>query len=243
MSELLIFGGTTEGRQLAEFCAASGIPCGISVTTEYGASLLPKGMRVHVGRLTCGEMQALILREGYTSAVDATHPYAVEATSNIRQACEALHIPCERLVRERVPLSGETAESMEALTALLNACDSVILSTLGSKAIPALTGVRDFRRRVWLRILPSDTAIEEAAALGFDRSHILCEKGPFTTEQNLAHIRKSGAGILVTKESGTVGGYPEKQEAARKSGIRLITLTRPQEPGKTLEEIKKELSA
>lgn len=42
MSEVLIFGGTTEGRLLAEFCAAKGIRAAVSVTTDYGAELLPR---------------------------------------------------------------------------------------------------------------------------------------------------------------------------------------------------------
>ena len=42
MSEVLIFGGTTEGRLLAEFCAAKGIRAAVSVTTGYGAELLPR---------------------------------------------------------------------------------------------------------------------------------------------------------------------------------------------------------
>ena len=39
MSEILIFGGTTEGRLLAEFCAAKGIRAAVSTATEYGAEL------------------------------------------------------------------------------------------------------------------------------------------------------------------------------------------------------------
>ena len=42
MSEVLIFGGTTEGRLLAEFCATKEIRAAVSVTTDYGAELLPR---------------------------------------------------------------------------------------------------------------------------------------------------------------------------------------------------------
>ena len=54
----------------------------------------------------------------------------------------------------------------------------------------------------------------------------------------MAHIRKSGAEILITKESGSAGGYPEKAEAAKRLGIELITIKRPEESGYTLSEIK-----
>lgn len=79
---IFLFGGTTEGRKIAEAiaevnrewaardaaaCAAhesSGLPIAaeVYVTTTYGASLLPAGpgIRVHVGRLDAEEMTALL---------------------------------------------------------------------------------------------------------------------------------------------------------------------------------------
>lgn len=81
---IFLFGGTTEGRKIAEAiaevnsawaahedataCAAhesSGLPIAaeVYVTTTYGASLLPAGpgIRVHVGRLDAEEMTALLM--------------------------------------------------------------------------------------------------------------------------------------------------------------------------------------
>ena len=72
---IFLFGGTTEGRKIAEAIvevnrewaardvASSGLPIAaeVYVTTAYGASLLPAGpgIRVHVGRLDAEEMTAL----------------------------------------------------------------------------------------------------------------------------------------------------------------------------------------
>ena len=80
---IFLFGGTTEGRKIAEAiaevnrewaardaaaCAAhesSELPivAEVYVTTAYGASLLPAGpgIRVHVGRLDAEEMTALFM--------------------------------------------------------------------------------------------------------------------------------------------------------------------------------------
>ena len=73
---IFLFGGTTEGRKIAEAivevnrewaardAASSGLPIAaeVYVTTTYGASLLPagSGIRVHVGRLDAEEMTALL---------------------------------------------------------------------------------------------------------------------------------------------------------------------------------------
>ena len=119
---------------------------------------------------------------------------------------------------------------------LLNRSDDTILSTLGSKSIAELTKVRRFCDRIWLRLLPSDSVSAECVRLGFDPAKLIYEKGPFSTEQNLEHIRLSGAKILLTKESGSIGGYPEKEKAAKIEQIRMITLRRPFETADGYDE-------
>lgn len=239
MCKVLIFGGTTEGRELAEYCAVRGIPALSSVTTELGAKLLPEGADVTVGRLDIDSMAALI-RRGFSLVIDATHPYAEEASANIRAACGRVGAVYYRVIRDAglSEYCGEVVSDTDELVKRLNALSGTILSTLGSKEAAALTGVSDYAERVWLRILPSGENIEHCVSLGFDRAKIIAEKGPFTLEQNIGHIKKSGAAILVTKNSGAAGGYPEKAAAARECGIMLITIGRPRESGISLDEIK-----
>lgn len=54
---------------------------------------------------------------------------------------------------------------------------------------------------------------------------------------NKATINHVNAEYFVTKESGKTGGFREKLEAARESGARLIVIRKPEEEGKTLEEV------
>lgn len=237
MSELLIFGGTTEGRLLAEYCAKSGISADVSVATDYGASLLPEGVNVLCGRLDTDEMTALMLKNEYSLVIDATHPYAVEATKNIKAACEKAGIRCLRLIRKSSASQGKIACDMAELIKLLNSSEGAVLSTLGSKALAELTKVRNYRERLWIRVLPSAEILEQCRRLGYDTAKVIQEKGPFTARQNVAHLKKSGAKILVTKESGETGGYSEKAEAARICGAEMITLARPAEEGHSFEEI------
>ena len=236
MFKLLIFGGTTEGRQLAEYCAIKGINADVSVATEYGASLLPECINTLCGRLDAQQMSELI-RRGYSAVIDATHPYAAEASENIKFACDATGALYLRLIRKSVVSCGKTAQDMDVLIKMLNTSDDVCLSTLGSKSLLSLTAVTDFRRRLWVRVLPSEKVLAQCRELGYDTSKVIQEKGPFTVEQNIAHLQKSGAKILLTKESGANGGYPEKAEAARVCGAEMITLARPSESGLSFEEI------
>ena len=244
MYRLLIFGGTTEGRRLAEFCAASGIPAAVSVATDYGASLLPQHIEILSGRRDADGITALLTGSDFTHVIDATHPYAEEATANIRIACKKSGLPYLRLIRDVSAVCGIAVYDTDELVHKLNAHDGVILSTLGSKLLPALTAVQDYGKRIWVRVLAADTIVRYCTDLGFSAEQVIAETPPFSVEQNLSHIRKSNAKLLVTKESGKTGGYPEKCEAAKQAGITLVTLCRRQhEQGMTLTEIQNWLNS
>ncbi len=237
MSKVLIFGGTTEGRALAEFCVKNCISADVSSATDYGADLLPAAVGILRGRLDADGIQMLLQRNQYSLVIDATHPYAIEATQNIRQACSAQNTAYYRLLRDSSPVYGESVSGLNDLVTLLNRTDDTILSTLGSKSVSALTAVSDYADRIWLRLLPSDTVLDTCTSLGYDPDKIILANGPFRTDENIAHIRQSHADILLSKESGAIGGYPEKAAAAKFCGIRMITLCRPQETGYTYDEI------
>ncbi len=234
MADLLIFGGTTEGRKLAEFCCKLKVSADISVTTDYGSSLLQKSnvIRVIKGRLDASQIEELIRKNGYLSVIDATHPYAIAATSNIREACEKTSAKYMRIIREsNQNIGGTIIKNLPETIEYLNSNNKKILSTLGSKEIPMLTKIKRFSERFWVRVLPF-------AAIGcqqLPKSHIIAEKPPFSIAQNIAHIQMSGAEILLTKESGNVGGYQEKIKAAEICEIEVITIPRPVENGCTLE--------
>ncbi len=112
--KLGIFGGTTEGRLLAETCTACRIPALVSVATEYGRGLLGESpfLTVHTGRMDEETMTRWMEDNGLTDVIDATHPYAREASDNIRKACARSGASYHRLVREGTGTGadGGTAE-------------------------------------------------------------------------------------------------------------------------------------
>lgn len=240
MSEILIFGGTTEGRILAEYCADNGIPTLVSVTTEYGASLLPNGVEFSEGKMDAGQIAEFLGERDFSLVIDATHPYARAATANIKAACERRKVPYYRVLREESgEISGRICNDVSAAVDYLNESEKRALITTGSKELAAFTKVRNFAERLFVRVLPAEGIEQQCVSLGFQRENLIVEKGPFSVEQNVNHIRDTGVEILVTKESGAAGGYPEKCEAARVCGIELLTITRPKESGISVEEMKK----
>lgn len=106
---IVIFGGTTEGRQLAEYLVQlnrkrekTEAVIHVCVASEYGAQVLPEAeeIKVHIGRLEQADMQEFLQEVQADICVDATHPYAVIVTQNIYRACKEVDVPYIRVRRE-----------------------------------------------------------------------------------------------------------------------------------------------
>ena len=103
-----MFAGTTEGRNLAEFLEKNQIPTEVCVATQYGETLLEEGkyLHVHAGRLDETEMEQQIQKQQITLVIDATHPYAVIVSQNIRRACSRREQSTSVLREKRWTLPG-----------------------------------------------------------------------------------------------------------------------------------------
>ena len=230
MYKLCVFAGTTEGRELAEFLAGQPVQTVVCVATEYGGSLLPGGnLEVLTGRLTREQMQELFARREFDLVVDATHPYAQAVTQNICSACEDTKTPYLRLLRPDGAEAGDGVyvEDAAAAAAYLDQVEGNILLTTGSKELHAFAGIRDFAERAYARVLPMEESLELCRKAGLAPAHILTMQGPFSKEMNLAMLHMTQSKYLVTKASGSTGGFPEKAEAAREAGVRLVCIGRP----------------
>lgn len=230
MKNTVIFSGTTEGRLLAESFAAAGIPVTVCVATEYGEEVMQpdKLIEVHTGRLDESSMEKFLASKNTDIVFDATHPYAVEVSQNLRKVADSLGITYKRIEREtatheadfNVTYVKNTAEAVK----ILEASESRILLTTGSKELNDFLAVRD---RLYVRVLPSVESIELCEQAGIEKSHIIAGQGPFTYEENLALLKRYDIGVLVTKASGKNGGYDEKIRAAQAAGVSVITIERP----------------
>lgn len=241
--KILLFAGTSEGRRLCGHFIKKGIPFDISVATEYGRELLeedgPSQNHILVNRLSREEMEALIKKNGYALVVDATHPYAVEVTRNIQSACEAAHVSYLRLLRDEGSVENMiSCDTVEHAVDFFRTHSGNILSTIGSKELRCFTNLEGYGQRVFARILPLPSAVEECAAMGFQGRNLICMQGPFSYEMNVAMLRQYQCRYLLTKNSGKAGGFDEKIRAARDAGVQVVLIDRPvEENGHSYEEV------
>ena len=241
MCKLCIFAGTTEGRELVSFLAGQPVSVVACVATEYGQTLLPScdNLTVSAGRLTQPEMEALFARESFDMVIDATHPYAALVTENIAAACQAAGVAYHRLLRSDtcMPENAVFADSIPQAVEYLNRTAGNILLTTGSKELHRFAGMENFSQRVYARVLPMEDSLRLCREAGLQPSHILAMQGPFSQELNAATLRALGAAYLVTKASGTAGGFQDKISAAQACGVTAVIIGRPpQHAGTDLEQ-------
>lgn len=248
LKDILVFAGTTEGRKLSETLAVSEIAHTICVATEYGETVLKENpfMTVHRGRMDKEEIKEFIQRGSFKAVVDATHPYAEIVTENIMAAMEGMTVPYLRLKRELKALKKEENvirfETNEACAKALEEIKGNILLTIGSKELPKYCVSEQVRNRLFVRVLPGMESLSLCMEQGMKGKQIIAMQGPFTTEMNEAMIRQYGISCLVTKQSGMSGGYFEKLEAAKKTGILVCSIGHQgEDTGDSFYEICNEL--
>ena len=101
MNKVIVFAGTTEGREICSFLKKYEIASLACTATEYGKCRIEEGgaLTVRSGRLTEEEMEQLFGEEQPEMVIDATHPYADLVSENIRSACEKAGKTYLRLLR------------------------------------------------------------------------------------------------------------------------------------------------
>lgn len=244
--KIFLTAGTEDGRKLAEFLARHGYNVTASVTTDYGKKILSshEGITISDKKLNADELTE-ILRGNFDVLVDASHPYAVNVSQNSVEACRRAEIFYIRFEREEVKIDDENIFTVESYE------DAAIKSSQLGKNIFITTGSRNLKKFVespalkncnlTVRILPTAEVLKECENLGLTPKQIIAVQGPFSTELNVELFKHCRAEVIVTKNSGTVGGTDTKIDAAKILKLPVIMINRPKifypNVAKTFDEV------
>ena len=241
-----IIAGTRDGREIAAHLADSfqkrkekgnrAPEIFLTVVSTYGKKLaMHEGIEVEVGRFTKEDMVSEISKMGITAILDASHPYAAIVSETAREAAAETGVSYIRYERpgaalpdyEKLHVVSNEAEAAETVGRLGNK----ILLTTGSKTLktfvtsPFLAG-----KEIWARVLPTSSVLSECEALGLLPKYILALQGPFSYKMNAAMIHDYEIDVLVTKNSGLIGGSDKKFSAAVDAGIHIVVIEKPKAP-------------
>ena len=222
---ILLLGGTTEARRLAEVLVAEGVRVKTSLAGDVVDLRLPPG-DVRVGGFGGADGLASYLRcEDVTAVVDAIHPFAERMSANAAEACNTVGVPLVRLSRPSWASHPDAAAwrwvaSLNDARAAAELLGTRPFLATGRQSVPPFLTWTD--RYVLLRVVdPPKVAVPATW-------EVLPARGPFTLDDELDLLATRRIDVLVTKDSG--GPTTAKLDAAARLGVTVVMVRRPAAP-------------
>jgi len=224
---VLILGGTTEARQLAERLAPRR---DLDVTLSLAgrtSNPVPHPVPLRVGGFGgAGGLADYLKAERIDRLIDATHPYAAQMSVNAVSAAAQARVPLLALRRPAwTAVMGdrwtEVADSRAAAQALGAVPRRVFLALGRNEIAPFESAPQHFY------LVRSVDPVEPPLAV--PHATYIQARGPFREEDDRALLVAHAIDTVVSKNSGGAAAYG-KIAAARALGIEVILLRRPTLP-------------
>lgn len=208
-----------------------------TTTTEYGAKLAREsGSDATIARpLLKDEITKIIIDEDYEILIDATHPFAEHITQTSASISRELNLPYIRFERPTTNLENIDTTHIHYVNSFDEAGKLIesefnkgnILHFAGANTMEEILKYVDVER-FYPRILKVQSSLEKCEKLNVNPDHIIPMTGAASLKENIELIRKYDASVMITKESGEIGGVIEKIQAANKMDVAVIMIKRPE---------------
>jgi precorrin-6A/cobalt-precorrin-6A reductase len=243
----MVMAGTSDAvRIISSLADLDDIEVIATTTTKYGGDLaISAGAdEIIVGRLGVQEIADLIEVNKIDLLVDATHPFAADASLNAIKSAHKSGIKYIRFERPSMPIPNhekvfEVSTFEEAAKKSKEICEDN-----SNGKIMHLAGVSTLHHiinkispeLIVVRILPMAFSIRKSLELGIPQVNIIAMQGTFSKEFNKALMKEYAIELIVTKESGETGGLHFKIDAAIELEIPIIIVKRPK-----IQKLKQEI--
>ncbi|MFE9933768.1 cobalt-precorrin-6A reductase [Streptomyces sp. NPDC005533] len=223
---VLILGGTTEARRLAEALEQHpSYQVTTSLAGRVSAPLLPPGGTRVGGFGGIAGLAGWIIGFSVTHVVDATHPFAERISFNAAEAQALTGVPTLALRRPGwTPGPGDDwrfVDSLEEAAAALPPLGGRAFLTTGRMGLHTFAHLTD----TWFLVRSVDPPDGPVPP----RMEVLLDRGPFTLADERELLARHRIDVLVTKDSGGSATAP-KLTAAREAGIPVLVVRRPPVP-------------
>lgn len=231
--QILIFGGTTEGRKTANWLSDLKQPFYYSTKTNSHPLISEMGECLS-GGMNVEEMIEFCRNQEIKLIVDAAHPFAADLHMNLHRVASELDMAIVRIEREFVErLEHEHIHYLPSMEACIQAIKKEgierVLSLVGVKTLPKIKKALA-KCDIWFRILNFTDSIRIAndANVREERLIVSSRFENLLLEEEL--IKEHGIQGIMTKESGYSGLLDKKMQLAIKHEIPLFVVKRPDLP-------------
>ncbi|MCW5315106.1 cobalt-precorrin-6A reductase [Nostoc sp. KVJ3] len=232
---LLILGGTGDAAELAaRVVTIQGLE---AITSLAGRTRQPS---VPLGDFRVGGFGGVAGLASYLRVkqidllIDATHPFASQISFNAADAATEVGVP--RLMLIRPPWekgNGDRwieVDSVAAAAASLHNQAQRVFLTVGRQELAAFAHLEE----IWFLMRMIDSPTDDALV---PAGKILCDRGPFTLNNERQILIHHKIDTIVSKNSGGNATKP-KIIAARELGIKVVMVNRPAiPPGEQVNDV------
>ncbi|MGN0176360.1 MAG: precorrin-6A reductase [Methanobrevibacter sp.] len=236
--KIFLLGGTKDSINIIKFIKKNYDAFILTTTTtEYGAKLAKEGGSddIIARPLPKEEIINIITNEKFDILIDATHPFASHITQTSTSIAKELKIPYLRFERPITNLKNINTSNIIYANSFVDA-GKIISNEFNQSNVLHFAGANTMEdvlknvstEKFYPRIVKVKSSIEKCKKLDINPNHIIPMTGAASKEENIELIEKYDAGIIITKESGEIGGVLDKIEAANIKNIKIIMIQRPQ---------------
>lgn len=225
---VLVFGGTTEGKKVAELFDV--IEQDYFYSTKTDAHKYIKGTRVF-GGMDAPKINRFCQENHIRLIVDAAHPFALELHKNIHEVSVQLKLNVIRYERKFPKI--QNSELLRYFDSYEDMASAVLRNKF--KNTLALTGVQTIaklkaicaQQNCYFRILDTQLSRTKAKETGVSSEYIIPMTPKADKQEFVELAKKVNAEVLLSKESGESGYFETKVAAAKKLNIPLWVVKRP----------------
>lgn len=235
---ILLLGGTKDSINIIKFIKKNYDAYILTTTTtEYGAKLAKEGGSddIIARPLPKDELLEIITKNHYDILIDATHPFAEHITQTSASIAKELKLTYFHFERPAINLENIDTSHVHYVNSFVEAGE-LIACRFNQKNVLHFAGANTMEdvlknasvETFYPRILKVESSLEKCKSLGINPTHIIPMTGAASVEENMELIEKYNAGVIITKESGKIGGVIDKIEAANAKNIEVIMIQRPE---------------
>ncbi len=221
---ILILGGTSEARQLAERLADDpNVAPILSLAGRTRNPALPSIAHRIGGFGGIAGLVAYLKNKSIDCVIDATHPFAEQMSAHAEAACRERAIPLALFTRppwlRRAGDHWQEVDDVQAAVDVLGTLPRRVFLTVGRLQLPAFEAAPHH-----FYLIRSIDTPEPAPSLPQHR--VILARGPFAFDDERYLLEREKIDVIVTKNSGGEATYA-KIEAAREMGLPVILIRQP----------------
>ena len=227
---ILVFGGTTEGRRAVEVLEEAGALYYYSTRSDGQQIELVNGVHL-TGGMDVPQMVDCCREHAIRLIVDAAHPFAEELHRNLLFVAQHIGAPIIRYDRIYPPREADLVWCKDYDEAIRRLEEHHIDRLLALTGVNTIWKLRPYWQQhdCWFRILSRRVSKVIARQAQFPEERLVY----YETDDTATLISDLHPEAIITKESGLSGGFTEKVEAARRAGIKVFVIERPEYPPHT----------